>query len=256
MRNYGSFLGLVAVLGLSQATDAGAAGVVANGDFESGSLSGWYSMGTFYPGQTAIVSGTSGSAGYYPMGGNYSALIVAVSNAPVPPYSCLNDQWNLACPQPLPFATSSAPIPTFTNWSGVNVGGTAFLRGAYIGQDVNVLAGETLTWNWIPAGEASPNGNVDSARFFASNGSTEVFIQQSQNLHSFTFPSAGLWSIYFGLGQGEDPRVYSTLELDSIKITPVPEPATLGMFALGAVATLWAGRRKQKQVLPSMNPVA
>jgi hypothetical protein len=247
MRNYGSLFSLVMALGLMHTTGA-AAGVVTNGDFESGSLSGWYSMGTFYPGQTAIVSGTSGSVGYYPMGGSYSALIVAVSNAPVPPYSCLNDRWNLACPQPLPFAASgSLTPPTYTNWSGINVGGTAFLRGAYIGQDVSVLAGETLTWNWIPGGEAAVNGGVDSARFFASNGFTEVFIQQSQNLQSFTFPSAGLWSIYFGLGQNEDPRIYSTLELDSIKITPVPEPATLGMFALGAAATLWAGRRKQSQ---------
>jgi PEP-CTERM motif len=241
MRNYGSFLGLVAVLSLSQVMDAAAAGVVTNGDFESGSLTGWWGV------RTAIVSPTSGSVGYYPMSGNHSALIVAMSSAPVPPYTCANDKWNVACPQPLPFATALGPVPTYTDGFGVSVGLSVFHYGSFIGQDVNVLAGETISWNWIPGGEAAPNGNVDSARFFATNGSpsSEVLIQQNQNLLSYTFPSAGTWSIYFGLNQSEDPRIYSTLELDSVKITPVPEPATLGMFALGAVATLWAGRRKQ-----------
>jgi hypothetical protein len=218
---------------------AAQAGGLANGNFESGNLGGWFSSGS-----TAIASG---NAGYAPLAGSHSALVVAVSTAPVPPYSCAVDLWNINCPQPLPFAASGAPLPTHTNFQGVGVG-FAFFRGAFIGTDVAVNAGDTLSWTWQPGGEAAGGlFSIDEARFYATNGIVETRIDFDQGLQSFTFGSAGTWSVYFGLYQTEDPFGYSTVLLDNILLSAVPEPSGAALLGLGLLA-LSARRRRRAGV--------
>lgn len=222
---------------LAAATWAQASGP-ANGNFEAGNLNGWFSSGS-----TAIASG---SAGYAPLSGSHSALVVAVSAAPVPPASCAVDIWNVNCPQPLPFTDSGAPLPTYTNFQGVGVG-FAFFRGAFIGTDITVNAGDRLSWNWQPGGEAAGSGfSVDEARFYATNGTVEARIDFDQGLRTFTFGSAGTWSVYFGLFQTEDPFGYSTVLLDDILLTAVPEPSGTILLMLGLLGVAGAARHARR----------
>jgi hypothetical protein len=193
---------------------------IINGNFETLNLSGWYSSST-----TAIANGV---AGYAPLQGAASALIVAMSTAPIPPYTCQNDVWNVSCTLPLPFAASGAPLPTYTNYSPSPGVAFAFLRGGFIGQDVVATQGDKLTWNWLLAGDS-----IDEGRFYATNGSTQVAIDYSLNISTFTFPSSGLWSIYFGLYQREDPYIYSVLKLDSVAIQAVPDLSSTIAMLLG-----------------------
>ena len=208
---------------------------ITNGDFETGTLAGWYSSST-----TAIANG---AAGYTPLAGNSSALIIAMSTAPVPPYSCSTDIWNINCPLPLPFAASGAPLPTHTNFGPLGVA-TAYFRGGYIGRDVSVLAGDKINWNWLALGEAvGTPSSVDRARFYATDGTIENWVDAPSGANSYQFPQGGTWSVYFGLYQSEDPYIYSALKLDSVSIQAVPEPATLWLLA-GAVALGISFRRR------------
>ena len=207
---------------LTAGTGLAAAAPVLNGGFESGDLAAWYSSGT-----AAIANG---SAGYSALSGNHSALVVAVSTAPVPPYSCATDIWNVNCPQPLPFSASGAPLPTHTNYQFFGVG-FAFYRGAFIGQDLTVTAGQKVEWDWLPFGEAVGGSfSVDEARFYATNGVIEQTIDFDANVRSFEFSQSGVWSIYFGLYQTEDPYIYSAIMVDSVRL--VSEPPTLALAAL------------------------
>jgi hypothetical protein len=236
MKNFRYLLAvLISILGSARAD-------VVNGDFETGDLTGWYSKGIFFDGGTTAMA--RGVGGYFPMSGAASALIVAVSGAPVPPYNCIQDIWNVNCPLPLGFSTSSAPPPSYSSGFMEN---SVFRYGAYLGQDVNVVAGDVLTWNWIPGGEAQCGcGGIDGARFFAMNADTQLFINDSQNIRTFTFPASGKWSIYFGLYQGMDYYLYSTLELDSVKISSVPEVANTWLLLFG-LSTVFFVRRSRAQ---------
>ncbi|REG19720.1 PEP-CTERM sorting domain-containing protein [Roseateles depolymerans] len=233
-----------ALLGAAVSLSAQGAAVV-NGDFESGTLNGWYASGAFVGGSsTAIVNAGNG---YPALTGNQSALIVAMSlhdlNENV---TCTSDPWNINCPQPAPFSPSGAAAPTFFSQ---NLAGR-FLRGGFIAQDVNVSAGDTLDWlskrfGEVAVGTAGSAGNVDNAFFIASNGITEAVIDLRSSTSSFTFGQGGLWSIYFGVQQTEDPTLYSALQVDAIALrsTEVPEPASLALVLAGGGALFWQRRR-------------
>ncbi|WP_143742302.1 PEP-CTERM sorting domain-containing protein [Roseateles chitinivorans] len=218
---------------------------VVNGDFEGGSLNGWYASGANVNGSsTAIVNAGNG---YPALAGNNSALIVAMSLWPLGPnVTCASDPWNVACPLPVPFSPSGAGAPTFFSQ---NVAGR-FLRGGFIAQDVNVAAGDTLEWLSQRLGEVSSGtvgnpGNVDNAFFVAFNGSTEAVVDLRGNVSSYTFAQGGLWSIFFGVQQTEDPYVWSALKVDAIafRASDVPEPGSLALALAAGGALCWQRRR-------------
>lgn len=209
------------------------AGPIANGDFETGNLSGW-----FLAGKAAMAS--QGSI-YQPIQGQYSALVINYSQAPVPPYSCATDIWNVNCTPPIPFEPSGGPPLTYNPFGpGQNV----FVRGSYIGQDVVVSAGDSLNFDFYFI-----NPNIDGARFFASNGPMNVAIELAGwfggvpgHSFSYTFPTGGLWSVYMGTYQTEDPYIYSVLMLDNVRI---PEPASLVLLLAGLSGLAFIRRRRQ-----------
>lgn len=229
----------VALLSAAVAMSAHGAAVL-NGDFEGGSLSGWYAAGANVNGSsTAIVNAGNG---YPALAASNSALIVAMSTQSLGPnVTCASDIWNVACPLPVQFSPSGAGAPTFFSQ---NVAGR-FLRGGFIAQDVNVAAGDTLDWVSQLLGEVS-RGSVDNAFFVAYNGSTEAVVDLRGNVSSFTFSQGGLWSIFFGVQQTEDPQIWSALKVDSIafRAAEVPEPDSLALaFAAGGVL-FWQRRRQ------------
>ena len=74
-------------------------------------------------------------------------------------------------------------------------------------------------------------------------GSNANFINNSA---TFAVPS-NAESMYFALGAPNNSGVTGTLYLDNVSVTglsPVPEPATLGLFALGGLGLLLLKRRK------------
>ena len=233
-----------ALFGAAAAMSAHGAAVV-NGDFEGGNLSGWYASGANVNGSSTAIANAGN--GYPALAGNNSALIVAMSLWPLGPnVTCATDIWNVACPQPLPFSPSGAGAPTFFSQ---NVAGR-FLRGGFIAQDVNVVAGDTLAWASQRLGEVSSGnvgnpGNVDNAFFVAFNGSTEAVVDLRGNVSSYTFAEGGLWSIFFGVQQTEDPYVWSALKVDSIafQAAAVPEPGSLALALAAAGGLFWQRRR-------------
>lgn len=234
-----------ALLSAAAAMSAQGAAVV-NGDFEGGTLAGWYASGTNVNGSsTAIANAGNGNPA---LAGSNSALIVAMSNWPLNQnVTCASDIWNVACPLPVPFSPSGAGAPTYFSQ---NVAGR-FLNGGFIAQDVNVAAGDTLDWVSQRLGEAAFGivgnpGNVDNVFFVAYNGSTEAVVDLRGNVSSFTFAQGGLWSIYFGVQQTEDSFVWSALKVDSVafRASDVPEPGTLALALAAGGGLFWQRRRR------------
>lgn len=228
---------------------AGHASALTNGYFESGTLNGWYSQGYFgfgsAPGGTTAV--LNASSGYTPISGNYSALIVAVSGQPVnASHTCAQDIWNANCPLPAAFTPSAAPLPTYISQDIA----VPFMRGGFIAQDITVAAGDTLHWATQRLGEVAGSApGVDLAYFVASNGVTTQRVDLRTATDSFVFTQGGLWSIYFGVGQTEDPFQWSALKVDAIALEPafaatVPEPASWSMMAVALAGLAVFGRKR------------
>ncbi|WP_431265531.1 hypothetical protein ACQ859_09285 [Roseateles chitinivorans] len=235
----------IALLSAVAAMSAHGAAVV-NGDFEGGSLSGWYASGSNVNGSsTAIVNAGNG---YPALAGNNSALIVAMSLQGLGPnVTCASDIWNVHCPLPVQFTPSGAGAPTFFSQ---DVAGR-FLRGGFIAQDVNVAVGDTLDWVSQRLGEVAVGGVgpgvVDNAFFVAYNGSTLAAVDLRGNVSSYTFAQGGLWSIFIGVQQTEDPNGWSALKVDSIafRAAEVPEPDSLALAFAAGGALFWQRRRQR-----------
>jgi hypothetical protein len=231
------------IVALSVTASVNAATEPINGKFESGDLTGWYSKGSLtLESSTAIASGT---AGYTQIEGVYSALIVAQSVFPFQNggIGCEYDIWNIQCPQPLPFSPSLGPKPVHANAPFGGEVGALYKVGGYLAQDVQVTAGDTISWRWEAFGEARyPNDGLDVARFYATDGSAwkSILYSGSNQADMFQFPTTGTWSVYFGIDQYQDGWIYSALLLDSVVVTSVPEPkrGLSLLFGLLALASL------------------
>ena len=131
-----------------------------------------------------------------------------------------------------------------------------FNRGSYLGQDIQVNAGDVLNWDWQMDGR----DGLDFGRFVALNGDVYSFsdVIQTGNYYgggnfrvqnTYTFAATGLYTIYFGTVQYEDNSLSSALTLDNVRLRNVPEPATLALVC-AAMAGAFATRRR-KPVAPA-----
>ncbi len=184
---------------------------------------------------------------YSPITGQFSALLVTMSKANPPDYGgCGVDVWNSNCPQPLPFVAGGGPLPTHK--ISTDFGGPVVDYGpAVLAQDVAVVAGQSLRWNWAVFGEAASFGLADDAWFFATDGTAIVSLfalGSAVTSATVAFPTSGTWSTYFGVAQTLDPNGYSALLIDDVNIVPTPDSFWLAIAALLALTNCTTRTRR------------
>ena len=228
---------------------------VANGDFETGNLSGWTVAGS--------ASAQTSSFGITPPQGRYQGYIETTGN------------YTDYAPAVLA-SLGVAPGDIIALGAGTPVNGTG------LSQSVTVDAGDTLSfdWNFTTAELSEPPMYNDFAFYTISgtpfllasrNGSTYDTVsppagfegQTDWATQTYTFPTAGTYTIGFGVFNVGDAGYDSALLLDSVDIpTAVPEPGSLGLLLFGALLHCAGDRRNTRADLRSrkrqqpVNPAA
>ncbi len=227
------------------ATDA-----VTNGGFESGDLTGWTRIGLGQATGSGIgVTPTEGSfQGYIETTGNLTALAPAVAAS---------------------LGLSGPAIAALGAGTPVN--------GTGISQNVTVSAGDTLSFDWnFLTSELTELPMYNDFGFFSISGSAFLLAshdgstfntisppagfegQTGWMTQTYTFPSAGTYSIGFGVFNVGDAGHDSALVLDAVSVpVAVPEPtsATLSALALvGLVAWGWRRRHAELTVTREVTP--
>jgi hypothetical protein len=213
------FLGLA----LCAATPLFSHAAVINGNFETGNLSGWSSLGSAHV-ETAAF-------GVSPTEGTYDGYIETTGN----------------------FTASASAIVPFLGLTGSDImalGQGAPTNGTGISQDITVSAGDTLTFDWnflTDELDESATFNdfafltVDGSAFLLASRNTSTFNvvsppvgfdgQTGWSSDSYNFASAGTFKIGFGVFNVGDSGHNSVLLLDIVNV-PVPEPGTFVLMAL------------------------
>ena len=134
-------------------------------------------------------------------------------------------------------------------------GGTNATVGSAIKQNVQVQAGDTLSFDWLFKGnDYLPYNDFSffSVSSLASKLSDVLEVGeggQKSAQNSYTFQTAGMYTIGFGVFNALDQGVNSDLSIDNVKIssaTSVPEPGSMiGILAIGALSVSSALKRKQ-----------
>jgi hypothetical protein len=138
------------------------------------------------------------------------------------------------------------------------------IAGSAIKQTITVSDGDVLTFDWNfltnEVGEGDEEDEGDDVQDFAfvslSSGYTDIladvlfsiFMPSSTTFNdetgfaafSYTFTTGGTFTLGFGVMHADDNEVDSGLLLDNVTI--IPEPATIGLLALGSLAFL--GKKK------------
>jgi hypothetical protein len=213
------FLGLA----LCAATPLFSHAAVINGNFETGNLSGWSSLGSAHVETAAFgVNPTEGTYdGYIETTGNFTALASAI-----------------------------VPFLGLTGSDIMALGQGAPTNGTGISQDITVSAGDTLTFDWnflTDELDESATFNdfafltVDGSAFLLASRNTSTFNvvsppvgfdgQTGWSSDSYNFASAGTFKIGFGVFNVGDSGHNSVLLLDIVNV-PVPEPGTFVLMAL------------------------
>lgn len=179
-------------------------GAVPNGSFETGSLTGWNTIGN-----TGVQTA---SYGVTPTQGTYQALLTNGSGS----------------------VTDSA-LESFLGWSAGTLdamgNGNATEGSAMQLSTITVAAGTTLTFDWnFLTNEATPSSYNDFA-FVSINGLTELadtnsnFVltpgsvkQTGYKQFSYTFTAAGTYSIGLGVVDVGDTSVNSSLLVDNFAL--------------------------------------
>jgi hypothetical protein len=213
---------LLAMCGLAAPLSSSAA--VVNGDFETGNLAGWTLVGSGKATGSGIgVAPTEGVfQGYIETTGNFTALAPAVVASLGVPGSAI-----------------------------IGLGAGAPTNGTGISQDVTVLAGDTLTFDWnFLTDELNEAATYNDFGFFSISGSAFLLASRNSSIYNtvsppagfdgqtgwatqtYTFPAAGTYKIGFGVFNVGDSGHNSVLLLDAISI-PVPEPTSIVLLAAG-----------------------
>ncbi|MGZ8980386.1 MAG: hypothetical protein ACXW2D_06510 [Burkholderiaceae bacterium] len=238
---------------------------IQNGGFEQPNLMGWtVDIANSWKGveverPLAYVAPVGNANGIPPLQGNLSALVVATSNWNVnSPFSgsisCANDLFNpRSCQYPPP------GMPTPTAEGGPALSNPLLVPQYYagsIGQDFVGRTGEQLVWEWQPFGPLWEGGGHPFAQI--TNGSDFLSLvsyggswSYSERIggqvngtvgqiddgtlwgsRSFSVPSDGLWTAYFGVVQHADGYWSGGIQLDNVRLQ-VPEPSVFPLLIVG-----------------------
>jgi hypothetical protein len=208
---------------------------VINGGFETGDLSGWTLDG--------FGQATGSGIGVTPTEGGYQADVETTGNLTA-----------LA-----PAVAASLGVPGAAIHA---LGAGTPVNGTGLSQDVTVSAGDTLSFDWnFLTDELSEDPIFNDFGFFTISGLAFLLASHDGSTYdtvsppagyegqtgwatqSYTFPSAGTYTIGFGVFNVGDAGHDSALLLDSIVI-PTPEPSSLVLLALGLSCVLLGRSRR------------
>jgi PEP-CTERM motif len=225
---------LMAVCAVSNPLFAHAA--VVNGGFETGDLTGWTLVGSGQSTGSGIgVTPTAGSfQGYIETTGNFTALAPAVVAS---------------------LGVGGIAI--------AGLGAGAPTNGTGLSQDVMVSAGDTLSFDWnFLTDELNEAATFNDFGFFTIDGSALLLASRNSSTYdtvlppagfdgqtdwatqTYTFTSAGLHKLGFGVFNVGDSGHNSVLLLDAVSIG-VPEPSSIVMLGIGLSAALLRRWRKR-----------
>src|SRR4051812_551496 len=207
---------------------------VINGNFETGNLTGWSSLGSAH-----VVTA---SFGVTPTEGTYQGYIESTGN----------------------FTALAIDIVPFLGLTGSDImalGQGAPTNGTGMSQDITVSAGDTLFFDWnFLTDELNETATfndfaflvVDGTAFLLSSRNTGTFDMTSPpvgfdgqtgwSTDSYNFATGGTFKIGFGVFNVGDSGHNSVLLLDAIHV-PVPEPGTFVLMALVAPLVFLRKRR-------------
>lgn len=228
------FIASIIICALDFCSAANAA--VINGEFETGDLTGWTVAG-FGSAQTA-------SFGITPAQGTYQGYIETTGNYTVDSSVVL---------------TSLGVVP-FNNIHALGAGTPT--NGNGLSQSVTVNAADVLSFDWnFTTSELTEPSTYDDFAFYTINGTPYLLASRNSSTwdtasppagfegqtdwatQTYTFPTAGTYSIGFGTFNVGDAGYNSALLLDSIS---VPEPGAMALLAIGALALL---RQRRQELL-------
>ncbi len=238
--------GIVSLLSLGSLLSAGSSSAaVLNGSFETGDFSGWQTFG-----RTSIETVEFGSS---PTEGTQQALLDTV--CPGSEEICQDNANGLAAFLGLEMADLD------------EIGQGEVFEGSAIKTSFTVEAGDTLTFDWNFLTDSKEEEGFNDFAFVTLSATvladtystfpdslidlTKFQYQTGYQTFSYTFTTAGTYTLGIGVTDVGDGAVESGLLIDDVVMsstppaTDVPEPTSvLGVLALGALG--FASRRWQQ----------
>ena len=149
----------------------------------------------------------------------------------------------------------SSGYQPFAPTSTAGVRDFAFLQyGAMsIAQTISTTAGESYTLSYAAAGRAGGPSTTMEVILTDATSSTQIITQTpaitDAAFNDFTLnfaATSGSTTLEF-LDTSPSTATNGTADVSNVSLTAVPEPATLGVFALGGMALLLVGRRRKNR---------
>ncbi len=203
-----------------------------NGDFETGALGPWSTLGDV----TASTGFLYGIGLVAPQEGNFSARLISSGT----------DASIIAAAMGVTKAVLDASNPGFTS-----------TNGALISQSTSANVGDTFRFSWnfveqdyLPYNDWAfygirRNANPATVTQFASLGT--VGPDEGSTINGWTeltvnITEAGDYTFYFGIVNADDTLINSDLWIDG---AAVPEPSSVALLGTAAAAALLAHRRRK-----------
>jgi len=211
---------------------------IINGGFETGDLTGWTLAGSGFA--------TGSGIGVTPPEGSFQGYIETTGNLTDPGMAVI----------------ASLGVP---GSAILALGAGTPVNGTGLSQSVTVSAGDTLSFDWdFLTDELSEPSMYNDFGFFTISSSAFLLASRNSSTYdvtspppgfegqtdwmtqSYTFPSAGTYTIGFGVLNVGDPGYDSALLIDAVMI-PVPEPASIVLLASGLSVFVLRQRRRRAE---------